>query len=113
MPELYRERGTVGGLTKTIETIFGVTPAIQELATERSWGSVGFDAEKVTVCSQRAKPAVLNPARLGTTRLFGKSRARFRLNTSALNTAPLRSYGIPITSAVGPGLSSSRAYSRA
>lgn len=95
LPELYRERGTVSGLTKTIETIFGVTPAIQELATERSWGSVGFDPKKRTDCSERDRLAVRNPARLGTTRLFGKSRARFRLNTSALNTAPLRSYGNP------------------
>jgi phage tail-like protein len=85
LPQLYRQRGTIGGLTETIETIFGVTPAIEELANERRWGSVGPKPDK----------PLLNPAQLGITRLFGKSRARFRLNTSALNSAPLRSYGNP------------------
>ena len=85
LPDLYRRRGTISGLTDTIKLIFGVTPAIQELATERAWGSV-------------AKPGAgksLNAAQLGMVRLFGKSRARFRLNTSALGKAPLRSYGNP------------------
>jgi phage tail-like protein len=74
LPELYRLRGTITGLTKTIKLIFDVRPAIQELATERSWGSV---------------------AKSNGRQLFGKSRARFRLNTSALGKAPLRSYGNP------------------
>ena len=95
LPQLYRERGTVGGLTRTIETIFGVSPAIQELAMERSWGSVGLSTKHPSVCSRDDRPALLNATQLGTTRLFGKSRARFRLNTSALNKAPLRSYGNP------------------
>ena len=117
IPELYRKRGTVSGLKETIELIFGVTPAIQELATERSWGTVsssstessleklaaaqlagllGCPAEtKCEIVKKKEQPPLGNPARLGTTRLFGKSRARFRLNTSALNTAPLRSYGNP------------------
>lgn len=85
LPKLYPQRGTITGLTETIKLIFGVTPAIQELATERDFGSVA-----------KARGAPLrNQAQLGTVRLFGKSRARFRLNTSALGKAPLRSYGNP------------------
>jgi phage tail-like protein len=84
LPELYRRRGTIAGLTETIKVIFGVTPAIQELATERDWGSL----------SKRDQNQG-NAAQLGMVRLFGKSRARFRLNTSALGQAPLRSYGKP------------------
>jgi len=85
LPELYPQRGTISGLTETIKLIFGVTPAIQELAMERDFGSVA-NAKGIP---QR------NQAKLGTVRLFGKSRARFRLNTSALGGAPLRSYGNP------------------
>src|SRR6185503_883909 len=118
LPDLYRRRGTVGGLRDTIKLIFDVTPAIQELATERSWGTVtsktsdtslqkiagaqlagllGCPTETKCNTAKRKtnKPEIKNPARLGATRLFGKSRARFRLNTSALNTAPLRSFGNP------------------
>ncbi|HEU4837588.1 MAG TPA: phage tail protein [Pyrinomonadaceae bacterium] len=115
LPDLYRKRGTVAGLKETIKLIFDVTPAIQELATERSWGTVTAKTSDTSL--QKLANAQLsrllgcptstngnvkttctefkNPARLGATRLFGKSRARFRLNTSALNTAPLRSYGNP------------------
>ncbi|HMG74235.1 MAG TPA: phage tail protein, partial [Pyrinomonadaceae bacterium] len=85
LPDLYRRRGTISGLSDTIKIIFDVTPAIQELATERAWGSV----------ARREGPAHPNTARLGSVRLFGKSRARFRLNTSALGRAPLKSYGNP------------------
>jgi hypothetical protein len=59
-----------------VELVFGVEPAIEELATMRAWDSVG-------------------KARLGAVRLFGKSRARFRLNGSALGQAPLRGVGNP------------------
>lgn len=85
LPELYRRRGTIAGLTETVKLIFGVEPVIQELATERDWGSV----------AKRDAKQVLNAAQLGMVRLFGKSRARFRLNTSALGKAPLRSHGNP------------------
>ena len=114
LPDLYRKRGTVSGLTDTIKLIFDVTPAIQELATERSWGTVTAKTNDTSLqklanaqlsrllCPAKTNgsvkadvPEVRNPARLGTTRLFGKSRARFRLNTSALNSAPLRSFGNP------------------
>jgi phage tail-like protein len=86
LPNLYRRRGTISGLSDTIKLIFGVDVAIQELATERNWGAVG-------ATSSRAQ--LRNAIQLGSSRLFGKSRSRFRLNTSALSTAPLRSYGNP------------------
>ncbi len=85
LPELYRRRGTIKGLTDTVKIIFGVKPVIQELATERDWGSV----------AKRDARQPGNAAQLGLVRLFGKSRARFRLNTSALGKAPLRSHGNP------------------
>jgi len=79
VPDLYRRRGTVAGLAQAIQLIFDVTPAIQELAADRQWGALGAQT------------------RLGTVRLFGKARARFRLGSSALCTAPLRSFGDPDT----------------
>jgi phage tail-like protein len=85
LPELYRRRGTIAGLTAAINLVFGVKPEIQELAAERNWGSVA-KADGTPL------PAT---AHLGAVRLFGKSRARFRLNSSSLSNAPLRSYGNP------------------
>lgn len=85
LPGLYRRRGTVAGLAEAVELIFGVRPVIQELAAERTWGSV----------ARRGGEQPPTAARLGVVRLFGKSRARFRLNTSALGQAPLRSHGNP------------------
>jgi phage tail-like protein len=77
LPRLYKWRGTVAGLARAIKVIFEVEPAIQELAYGRSWGGLNHDA------------------RLNSTRLFGKARARFRLGSSALSRAPLRSFGNP------------------
>lgn len=85
LPRLYRRRGTIAGLVDAINVVFGFEPAIQELAAERNWGSV----------AQRDGAPNKNAARLGTVRLFGRSRARFRLNSSSLGNAPLRSYGNP------------------
>ena len=75
VPELYRLRGTKEGLSQAIRLVFDVEPAIQEMAFERNWGGLG------------------GGTRLGAVRLFGKSRARFRLSSSALSSAPLRSFG--------------------
>jgi hypothetical protein len=66
-------------LAQAIKLIFDVEPAIQELAAERNWGGLG------------------DTTRLGAVRLFGRSRARLRLGSSSLSTAPLRSYGDPDT----------------
>jgi phage tail-like protein len=76
-PELHRERGTVAGLRRVITLALGVEPVIEELAAARAYGSVGRDA------------------RLGSVRLHGRSRARFRVGRSPLGRAPLRSYGDP------------------
>jgi phage tail-like protein len=77
LPALEQKRGTVEGLALAIRLLFDVEPAIQERSLARSWGALGFDA------------------RLGSVRLFGKARSRFRLGRSALGAAPLRSYGNP------------------
>ena len=77
VPGLYRGRGTPAALSKAISIVFGVDVAIHELFTDRDW-------------------AALNRAsRLRSTRLFGRSRARFRVGGSALSTAPIRSFGNP------------------
>ena len=86
IPELYRRRGTVNGLKRAVELVFGVEPAIQEIAGERMWGAIA-SAERPDELRVRA--------RLGETRLFGKSSARFRLGSSALSRTPLRSFGNP------------------
>jgi phage tail-like protein len=75
VPELYRRRGTVAGLKKAINLLFDVDAAIQELSTERNWGGLSYNS------------------RLGAVRLFGKSRARFRLGGSKLGGAPVKSFG--------------------
>ena len=77
VPRLYRLRGTAEGLAQAVELVFGVRPAIQELAAERRWGAVGRDG------------------RLGAVRLFGRARSRFRLGASALSAAPLVAHGDP------------------
>jgi phage tail-like protein len=76
-PRLYRLRGTREGLAEAIRQVLGVEPVIQELAAERAWG------------------AVARTARLGSVRLFGRSRARFTLGASTLCSAPLKSVGDP------------------
>ena len=38
LPDLYRRRGTVSGLTEAIKLVFGVEPAIEELAAGRRLG---------------------------------------------------------------------------
>jgi phage tail-like protein len=75
-PRLYQRRGTVAGMIEAIRLVFRVEPAIQELAQERLWGALGS-------------------SRVRAVRLFGKARARFRVGSSALCQAPLRSYGNP------------------
>lgn len=85
LPGLYPKRGTVAGLAEAIRLVFDVDPVIEELGLARSWGAVAADG---------SDPSPL-AARLGAVRLFGRSRARFRLDRSPLSGAPLRSYGDP------------------
>ena len=77
IPLLYRRRGTVAGLKQAIQLIFDVDPVIDEQPFRRSMGIVNHNA------------------RLGSLRLFGKSKARFRIGRSALGEAPIRSFGNP------------------
>lgn len=76
-PELYRRRGTPWALRKAIQIVFKVTPVLHELAADRDWAALG------------------GRSRLRSSRLFGRSAARFRLDGSALSRAPLRAYGNP------------------
>jgi phage tail-like protein len=85
LPKLYEIRGTPAGLIEAIKLVFDVDAVIQELSDERLWGAVGKRGEK----------NVAPEARLGGVRLFSKARARFRLGSSALDAAPLRSFGDP------------------
>jgi phage tail-like protein len=73
-PDLYRRRGTPSGLVDTLRYALGIEAIVEELGPERPWGAVGT-------------------TRLGGLRLFGRSRARVRLGTSRLGTAPLISRG--------------------
>jgi hypothetical protein len=61
------------------------------------WGALGSkQALKAARCNKSAPPASLKRnAKLGSVRLFGKTRSRFRLDRSPLGGAPLRSYGNP------------------
>jgi len=98
-PELYRRRGTIGGLQLALKLIFGVSPAIDELSSTGTWGALGSaKALQSPCCSSTVSQGALHRnARVGDVRLFGKSRSRLRLNSSTLNGAPLRSYGHPHT----------------
>ncbi|WP_063729302.1 phage tail protein I [Streptomyces sp. RTd22] len=87
-PELYRRRGTPWALREAVRIVFGVTPVVDELATDRRWahlrGAVGGSGTG-TVQDQG----------LGAIRLFGRSASRFRVGGSALGAAPLRAFGTP------------------
>jgi phage tail-like protein len=89
-PELYRLRGTPQGLRRAIELVLGVVPVIEELGAARAWGAL----------SRREAPS---RAVLGSVRLFGPSRVRFRLDRSRLSQAPIRSLGDPRRDAQGSG----------
>ena len=76
VPDLYRRRGTVGGLRDTIRLLHDVNPVIEESAAERMWGAVGSAA-------------------LGQVRLFNPEQTRFRVGRSPLGMAPIHSFGDP------------------
>lgn len=77
MPALIRARGATAGLRQAIQILFDIDAAIIERPAGGSWGSLNHDA------------------RIRSTRLFGRSKARFRLGQSALGGAPLRGHGDP------------------
>jgi phage tail-like protein len=82
VPSLYRRRGTVSGLRDAVAAVFGVAPAIEELAPTRAWAGIGHGAV------------------VGSARVFGAARARLRLGSSALCTSAIRSYGDLATDAL-------------
>lgn len=84
-PELFRKRGTLPGLERAIELAYDTAPTIVEHGWERAWGGVA---------SGSGTPAP-TAAKLGATRLFGRSSARFALDRSALGKTPLMSFGDP------------------
>ena len=90
-PELFRVRGTLAGVLRTIDVALGVTASIEELGTARPWGAVGS-------------------AHLGSLRVFGRSRVRVRLGTSLLGGSRLESEGNPDHDAVRYGASQVRVH---
>lgn len=78
VPQLFRLRGTPEGIAQAVKLVFGARPAIQELGRERRYAGVS------------------RGARLGTLRLFGRARSRFRVGGSALGAVPLVSFGDPV-----------------
>jgi phage tail-like protein len=84
-PELYRRRGTPWAIQEAVRIVFGMAPVVEELAAQRHWLRVG----------ERGAPRGGARGGLGSARLFGRSATRFRVGTSALSTAPLRSFGDP------------------
>lgn len=90
-PALFRVRGTLAGVLRTIEVALGVTASIEELGTARPWGAVGS-------------------AHLGSLRVFGRSRVRVRLGTSRLGGSRLESEGNPDHDAITYGASQVRVH---
>ena len=76
-PGLYRGRGTPAALSQAIKIIFGIDVTISELASGRDWAALD------------------QASQLGSTRLFSRSRTRFRVGGSALSSAPVHSFGDP------------------
>ncbi len=74
-PALYRARGTPYSLVRTLEIACGVAPALTEPGNPFG--------------------AVSRTATLGSTRLFGRNKRRFRIGHSPLGGAKLRSLGNP------------------
>ncbi|HLK05674.1 MAG TPA: phage tail protein I [Candidatus Acidoferrum sp.] len=95
--KLYRERGTPAGLRDAIQLVFGISPAILESSPVGPWGAVGTgNSHKTCGCTgSQSASSIRRTAKLGSVRLFGKTKVRFRLGSSPLSGAPLRSYGNP------------------
>ena len=81
-PELYRQRGTVAGLTQTIELVMGATPAIEELPLERLWGAL---EPRRTVVSGTA-PVRPRARALHARSLHARQRARCAASATALGS---------------------------
>lgn len=93
-PELFRRRGTPGGLRLALELVAGddrpgAGALIVEYGLDRSWGALA--STDATRSGRTIRPA----ARLGATRLFSRSAARIRLGSSPIGSVPVLSYGNP------------------
>jgi phage tail-like protein len=105
VPELYRRRGTVEGLSAAIRLVFGFDPIIEELAAQRMWGALASKTAKKKDakgdCTAKEPSEIEKQcerslgARVGEVRLFGRASARFRVGGSSLGRAPLLSFGNP------------------
>lgn len=102
-PRLYRRRGTPWALREVVRIVAGVEPVVTELATERAWLRLG-SGRRAGGCSHGCSRGCDGACRrergdghLGSVRLFGRSAARFRVGTSGLSGAPVRSGGDPHT----------------
>jgi phage tail-like protein len=106
-PSLYRGRGTAAALSQAIKIVFGVDVAISELAADRNWAALG-QASQLGSSPPGSSPLGSSPpgssppgssqagsSPLGSTRLFSRSRTRFLVGSSALSSAPIRSFGNP------------------
>ena len=84
-PGLFRRRGTRSALIDAIRLATGLDAVVEEPGLARAWGAVG------------GAPAgsAIEPAQLGSVRLFGRGEARLRLGASRLGRTRLRSYGNP------------------
>jgi len=80
-PDLFRRRGTPGGIADTLRIALGIKASVEELGVQRPWGAAGS-------------------ARVGEVRLFGRSRARVRLGASVLGRALMNGVGNPDDDAV-------------
>src|SRR5260370_28819430 len=89
-PQLYRLRGTVAGLEQAVETVFGVTPYIEELSSAGPWGSIDGEKPAWPAPSGASPPHVSlgPPPRLRAVRLFSRSPSPLPLRRSPLRRPP-------------------------
>jgi phage tail-like protein len=97
VPQLYKQRGTLAGMQNAINLVFGVSPVIEELSSTGTWGALGSRQalQAARWDGTNSQASIRLTARLGRVRLFGRTRARFRLDSSPLSGASLRSHGDP------------------
>jgi phage tail-like protein len=83
-PALFRRRGTRAALVEAIRLTTDLDAVVEEPGLTRAWGAVSAAGAGPRYGTQ-----------LGQVRLFGKGNARFRLGSSQVGRAQLRSFGNP------------------